>query len=79
MKAAKQGQLDLPMVIARAATIHQADHVPYWIVLDYQDGLELLKGLVPDTVRSQIVGALRREPTEGQAEYLARVAEGAPA
>jgi hypothetical protein len=50
----------------------------YWIVLSYQDGLDVLAGVVPRTVRQQLLPLLKRARAESTDEYLARVAEATP-
>ena len=62
-------------VDTRAAELKSQGQVAYWVVLSYQDGLALLAGSVPATVRAHVQRLLKREPTEGAAEYAARVAE----
>jgi hypothetical protein len=49
--------------------------VAYWIVLEYQDGLDLLAGTVPQAVRRQVRTDLKRGRAESAEEYTARVSE----
>lgn len=66
-------------VAARAAALTARAHVQYWIVLGYQDGLDLLAGRVPVTLRPQLLAVLKRSRAESAAEYAARVDEAAEA
>ena len=68
----------MPAPVAdRAATLQARGHVAYWIVVGYQDGLDLLAGRVPAAVRAQLLTTLKRARAEGAAEYAARIAEAA--
>ena len=60
---------------ARAAAIAAQAHVRYWVVLSYQDGLDLLAGIVPPAIRPQLLAVLKRGRAESAEEYAARVSE----
>lgn len=66
---------DPPAVLRRAAALGAAGQVRYWVVLSYQDGLDLVAGRVPDALRPQLLTQLKRGQAESAAEYAARVAE----
>jgi hypothetical protein len=60
---------------ARAADLACRRRVQYWVVLSYQDGLDLLAGRVPGALRPQLRAVLKRSRAESAEEYAARVAE----
>jgi hypothetical protein len=62
-------------VTRRAAALHAQTCVAYWIVLSYQDGLDLLAGTVPAALRPQLRTLLKRGRAESADEYAARIAE----
>jgi hypothetical protein len=62
-------------VAARAAAIRARGHVQYWLVVGYQDGLDLLAGRVPVTLRPQLLAVLKRSRAESAEEYAARISE----
>ena len=73
----KQAQwyADHPPVNARLAELKAAARIPYWVVLSYQDGLDLLAGKVPDALRTQILTLCKRGRSESAEEYAARIEE----
>jgi hypothetical protein len=64
-------------VRVRAAELAERRLVRYWVVCSYQDGLDLLRGIVPPDVRSHLLALLKRGPAESAEEYAARVSEAA--
>jgi len=66
---------DPRIVAARRDELHAQGRVAYWLVVSYQDGLDLLAGQVPAAVRPQLLATLKRARAESAAEYAARVAE----
>jgi len=70
-----KARADAPAVTARSAALHAKARVAYWIVLGYQDGLDLLAGIVPPAIRPQLRAVLKRSRAESAAEYAARVSE----
>jgi hypothetical protein len=65
-----------PRVVAtRRDELHSQGRVAYWLVVSYQDGLDLLAGKVPPAVRPQLLATLKRGRAESAAEYAARVSE----
>jgi hypothetical protein len=60
---------------ARAAEIRARGEVQYWLVYGYQDGLDLLRGVVPVSLRPQLLSVLKRGRAESAEEYAARVSE----
>lgn len=66
---------EAPAVTARAAALAAQQQVRYWVVLSYQDGLDLLAGTVPPALRPQLLGTLKRSRAESAEAYAARVAE----
>jgi hypothetical protein len=66
---------DRRVVRARRDALHAAGQVAYWIVLSYQDGLDLLAHTVPAAVRAQVRTNIKRSRAESAEEYAARVAE----
>jgi hypothetical protein len=66
---------DPRVVAARRDELHAQGRVAYWLVVSYQDGLDLLAGQVPAAVRSQLRATLKRARAESAAEYAARVSE----
>jgi hypothetical protein len=59
----------------RAADLAARGQVQYWVVLSYQDGLDLLAGTVPAALRPQLLTVLKRSRAESAEEYAARVSE----
>jgi hypothetical protein len=70
-----KARADAPAVTARGAALHAEARVAYWIVLSYQDGLDLLAGIVPPAIRPQLLAVLKRGRAESAEEYAARCAE----
>jgi hypothetical protein len=66
---------DAPAVTARRAELRRQQLVAYWVVLSYEDGLQLLAGKVPPALRPQLRTNLKRGRAESAAEYAARVSE----
>jgi hypothetical protein len=62
-------------VAARRDELHDQGRVAYWLVVSYQDGLDLLAGIVPTAVRPQLLATLKRGRAESAAEYAARVGD----
>jgi hypothetical protein len=62
-------------VAVRRDELHVQGRVAYWLVVSYQDGLDLLAGQVPAAVRSQLRATLKRGRAESAAEYAARVSD----
>jgi hypothetical protein len=62
-------------VTARLAELRAEQRVAYWIVLEYQDGLDLLVGKVPPAVRAQLLTIIKRGRAESTEEYVARLQE----
>lgn len=59
----------------RADALKATHHTAYWIVVSYQDGLDLLAGMVPKAVRQQLLPAIKRVKAESADEYAARMAQ----
>jgi hypothetical protein len=70
-----KARADGPKVTKRRAELQALHLVAYWVVLSYQDGLDLLAGHVPNAVRAQVRTDLKRGRAESAAEYAARVRE----
>lgn len=67
---------DAAAVEARAAELAAAGRVQYWIVVSYQEGLDLLAGRpVPAGVRAQLLSGHKRGLAESADEYAARIKE----
>lgn len=66
---------DPRMVATRRDELHAEGRVAYWLIVSYQDGLDLLAGIVPASVRPQLLATLKRGRAESAAEYAARVDE----
>jgi hypothetical protein len=62
-------------VAARRDELHAEGRVAYWLVVSYQEGLDLLAGIVLGAVRPQLLATLKRGRAESAAEYAARVSE----
>lgn len=72
---ARQLRPDAEPVTERASALAAQSLTQYWIVLSYQDGAALLQGVVPATVRQQVVRSIKRSPEESADEYVARVGQ----
>jgi hypothetical protein len=59
----------------RADALRATRHTAYWIVVSYQDGLDLLAGMVPRAVRQQLLPEVKRARAESADEYAARIAQ----
>lgn len=66
---------DAAAVTTRRAALRAQQRVAYWIVLSYQDGQDLLSGIVPPAIRRQLLATLKRGRAESAEEYAARVSE----
>jgi hypothetical protein len=66
---------DPRIVAARRDELHAQGRVAYWLVVSYQDGLDLLAGKVPAAVRPQLLATLKRARAESAEEYAARVSD----
>jgi hypothetical protein len=62
----------------RADALRATRHTAYWIVVSYQDGLDLLAGIVPRAVRQQLLPEIKRAKAESGEEYAARIAQATP-
>jgi hypothetical protein len=62
----------------RADALRATRHTAYWIVVSYQDGLDLLAGMVPRAVRQQLLPGIKRARGESADEYAARIAQATP-
>jgi hypothetical protein len=62
-------------VATRRDELHAQGRVAYWLVVSYQDGLDLLAGKVPAAVRPQLLATLKRARAESAEEYAARVSD----
>jgi hypothetical protein len=62
----------------RAEALKATRHTAYWIVVSYQDGLDLLAGIVPRAVRQQLLPEIKRAKAESADEYAARIAQATP-
>jgi hypothetical protein len=59
----------------RAEALRERRHTAYWIVVSYQDGVDLLAGMVPRAVRQQLLPEIKRAKAESADEYAARIAQ----
>jgi hypothetical protein len=66
---------DPRIAAGRRDELHAQGRVAYWLVVSYQDGLDLLAGKVPQAVRPQLLATIKRGRAESAAEYAARVSE----
>jgi hypothetical protein len=66
---------DPPIVTRRARELAARKQVQYWVVLSCQDALDLLAGRVPDALRPQLHGLVKRDRAESVEEYSERMRE----
>jgi hypothetical protein len=59
----------------RAEALRARRQTAYWIVVTYQDGLDLLAGMVPRAVRQQLLPEIKRAKAESGEEDAARIAQ----
>jgi hypothetical protein len=62
----------------RADALCAQRRTAYWIVLSYQDSVDLLAGVVPPAVRRQLLPMVKRARAESGEEYAARIAQATP-